>query len=83
VQTLALPPGAALLDLACRQGRYPIALARQGYRVTGLDLPASHLALARQAAAAEGVAVTWVEADMRDLPTWPFDAIINLFSAFG
>src|SRR5215472_2918927 len=83
VQTLALPPGAALLDLACGQGRHAIALAQRGYRVTGLDLSASHLALARQAAAAEGVAVTWVEADMRALPPGPFDAVINLFSAFG
>jgi SAM-dependent methyltransferase len=83
VQALALPPGAALLDLACGHGRHAIALAQRGYRVTSLDLSASHLTLARQAAAAQGVAVTWVEADMRDLPAGPFDAVVNLFSAFG
>ena len=37
----------------------------------------------REAAAAAGVPVNWVEADMRDLPPGPFDAVINLFSAFG
>jgi SAM-dependent methyltransferase len=83
VEVLALPPGAALLDLACGHGRHAIALAHHGYRVTGLDLSASHLALARRAAEEEGVAVSWVEADMRDLPAGPFDAVINLFSAFG
>ena len=83
VQALARPPGAALLDLACGHGRHAIALAERGYRVTDLDLSASHLALARQAAAAQGVAVTWVQADMRDLAAGPFNAVINLFSAFG
>src|SRR5262249_43283414 len=83
VQALALPPGAALLDLACGHGRHTIELARRGYQVTGLDLSTSHLALARQAAAAQGVVVSWVEADMRELPPGPFDAVINLFSAFG
>jgi SAM-dependent methyltransferase len=83
VEALAPPPGAALLDLACGHGRHAIALARRGYRVTGLDLSASHLALARRAAADAGVAVTWLAADMRDLPAGPFDAVVNLFSAFG
>jgi SAM-dependent methyltransferase len=82
-EKLALPPDAALLDLACGHGRHAIELARRGYRVTGLDISASHLALAREAAAAEGVTVGWVEADMRDLPSGPFDAAINLYSAFG
>jgi SAM-dependent methyltransferase len=83
VPALALPPGAALLDLACGHGRHAIELARRGYHVMGLDLSASHLALARDAAAAAGVDVTWVEADMREPPPGPFDAVINLFSAFG
>ncbi len=80
---LDLPPGAAVLDLACGHGRHAIDLARRGYQVTGLDLSASHLALARKAAAAAGVTVTWVEADMREPPPGPFDAVINLYSAFG
>ena len=83
VDALALPHDASLLDLACGHGRHAIELARRGYHVTGLDISASHLALARDAAAAAGVRVDWVEADMRDLPTGPFDAVINLYSAFG
>jgi SAM-dependent methyltransferase len=80
---LALPPGAAVLDLACGHGRHAIELARRGFQVSGLDLSSSHLALAREAAADAGVNVTWVEADMREPPPGPFDAVINLFSAFG
>lgn len=83
VPVLALVPGAALLDLACGHGRHSIELARRGYQVTGLDLSASHLDLAREAAAAAGVTVAWVEADMRRPPPGPFDAVINLYSAFG
>jgi SAM-dependent methyltransferase len=83
LSVLTLPPGSAVLDLACGHGRHAIELAKRGYQVTGLDLSASHLALAREAAAASGVTVNWVEADMRDLPPGPFDAVINLFSAFG
>jgi D-alanine-D-alanine ligase len=83
LSVLTLPPGAAVLDLACGHGRHAIELARRDYQVTGLDLSASHLALAREVAAEAGVTVSWVEADMRDLPPGPFDAVINLFSAFG
>ena len=80
---LDLPPGASLLDLACGHGRHAIELDRRGFQVTGVDLSPSHLALAREAATDAGVDVTWVEADMREPPPGPFDAVINLFSAFG
>jgi SAM-dependent methyltransferase len=80
---LALPSGAAILDLACGHGRHAIELARHGYLVTGLDLSAHHIALARSAAESAGVEVTWIHADMRELPSGPFDAIINVCTAFG
>ncbi len=81
---LDLPSGASVLDLACGQGRHAIALARMGHTLTGLDLSPLLLARAAVVAAANGVAVTWVEGDMRDLP-WEgaFDACINLTTAFG
>ncbi len=81
---LDLPPGAAILDLACGQGRHAVALAQRGYHVTGLDRSPALLAHARQAADAVGVTVAWQEGDMRDLP-WhaEFDAVINITSAFG
>jgi SAM-dependent methyltransferase len=86
VEKLALPPGAAILDLCCGHGRHAILLARRGYRVTGLDLSRRHLEMAGRAAAAAQAEVEWVEADMRRVPeslSGRFDAVINMFTSFG
>lgn len=84
IQILALPLGAKVLDLCCGHGRHTIPLAKAGYQVTGLDLSEVFLKRARQDAAAADVAVTWVRRDMRDIPFQnEFDAIVNLFTAFG
>ena len=80
------PPGAAILDLACGQGRIAVPFAQRGYPVTGLDLSEQLLDVARGAADAAGVSVEWRRADMRDIPAeWAgrFDYIINIFTAFG
>jgi SAM-dependent methyltransferase len=71
LSVLKLPPESAVLDLTCGHCRHAIELAKRGYQVTGLDLSASHLALAHEAAAAAGVTVSWMERDMRDLPPDP------------
>src|SRR6266487_86105 len=81
---LDLEPGMEVLDLACGHGRIANLLAAHGCRVTGLDASALFLDLARRDAAARGVAVTYVEGDMRALPwTERFDRVINWFTAFG
>ncbi len=85
---LALPQGSRILDLCCGQGRHSIPLAVLGYRMTGLDI--NPLLLARAAALDRDVqaGVRWVRSDMRALP-FPagrivgFDAVVNLFTAFG
>ena len=85
-QMLNLQPGAEILDLCCGQGRIAVPLAQAGYRVTGLDLSPTLLEAAQQAAEDANVHVDWVQADMRDIPAaWAgrFDAIINIFTAFG
>ncbi|MDP2950267.1 MAG: methyltransferase domain-containing protein [Chloroflexota bacterium] len=84
VQVLRLPPGAAILDLCCGQGRHTMALAQQGFQMTGLDLSALHLRLARRTAKEAGVNVRWHRADMREIP-WEreFDTAINMFTSFG
>jgi SAM-dependent methyltransferase len=84
----ALQPseGAEILDLCCGHGRHSIALARRGFRVTGLDLSKLHLEMAREAAAANDVEVDWIRADMREVPEalfGRFDAVINMFTAFA
>jgi len=84
VEKLALRPGAAILDLCCGQGRHAIELARLGYRITGLDLTPFLLEAGERAAQAAGVDVRFVQGDMRRIPfEGEFDAVINLFTAFG
>ncbi|MBV9930067.1 MAG: class I SAM-dependent methyltransferase [Alphaproteobacteria bacterium] len=71
------PPPACLLDLPCGAGRHSLALARAGHRVTGVDISAD--AIARARAAGEGLAVEFVEADMRDFQSpSAFDAVLCL-----
>jgi len=84
VSMLSLKPGAQILDLCCGQGRHAVPLARNGYRVTGLDRSPYLLDQADLAAQDAGVRVRWVRGDMRWLP-WreQFDACVNLFTAFG
>lgn len=79
-----IQPGARILDLCCGVGRHALELARRGCRVTGVDRTAEYLALAREQAAAEGLDVEWVQADMREfVRPQAFDAAINLFTSFG
>lgn len=81
---LGLPPGGAILDLYCGYGRHAIELAKQGYRVTGVDATEAFLAIARQKAAEEGADVAFRQLDMRNLDyEGVFDAVINMFAAFG
>ena len=84
LEKLALAPGARVLDLACGHGRIALELARRGHRVTGLDLSPRSLELARAAAEREGLAIDWLHADMREIPTGrEFDAVVNVYTSFG
>jgi SAM-dependent methyltransferase len=86
MEALDLGPGAVVLDLCCGHGRHSIALARLGFEVTGLDLSSRHLEMARGAASEANLSVKWLRSDMRQIPTeltGVFDAVINMFTAFG
>ncbi len=83
-QLLGLSDGAEVLDLACGHGRIANRLAGHGARVTGLDATPMFLEVARRDSATRGVAVDYVEGDMRSLPwTSPFDAVVSWFTAYG
>jgi len=56
---MPVQPGDRLLDIGCGTGRHSLELARRGYRMTGVDISAGMLAQAQEAAAAEGLQVTW------------------------
>ena len=74
----------AVLDLGCGPGRHAVPFAQRGFDVTALDLSAFHLEKAKERAAAAGVAVEFVQGDMRAFARQnTFDLAINLFTSFG
>lgn len=60
--------GDRVLDVATGTGIVACRIAGTGAKVTGLDLDAPRLALARQRAGDEGVSVTWIEGTAEALP---------------
>jgi SAM-dependent methyltransferase len=77
IQQFAARCGSPVLELACGTGRVLLPLARQGYRVTGVDVSPAMLEVARHKVAAEGLAdrITLVEGDMRE---FALDGCFNL-----
>jgi SAM-dependent methyltransferase len=81
---LTQPAGTAALDLCCGPGRCSIALAQQGYAVTGVDRSRFMLGEARRRARAARVKVEWVHMDMRDfVRPAAFDLALSMFTSFG
>lgn len=60
--------GQRVLDLATATGNVALAAARRGAVVTGVDLTPRMLELARSRASEEGLAVTFVEGDVEQVP---------------
>ena len=54
-----------VLDLACGPGRHSVALAKEGFKVTGVDLSPYLLQKAAGLSRDESVDVEWVREDMR------------------
>lgn len=77
-----LTPGRAL-DVGCGEGADAVWLARQGWRVTALDVAAAALARGRAAAEAIGVEVTWLHSGLleADLPLAAFDLVTAQYPA--
>lgn len=72
-------PGARILDVGCGTGRHAIALAKRGYRVTGIDISAGMLAVARMKTEELGLDVEFLRADARDFRfDEPFDVALCL-----
>jgi len=83
-RALGLAPASSLLDLCCGQGRHAILFAGRGHEVTAQDLSPEYIDLAGRAAAAAGVTLRTVAADMRAIPfEGEFDAVVNMFTSFG
>ncbi|MFX0078184.1 MAG: class I SAM-dependent methyltransferase [Candidatus Hermodarchaeota archaeon] len=74
-------PNARILDLACGSGRHAVALASQGYEVTGLDLSPQMIEAAKHHVKEKGVVAQFSISDMRqvtELLEGSFDLIICL-----
>lgn len=78
---LVAPRGRSLdaLDVGCGTGFLSLELAARGHRVTGVDLAPQMLALARQKAAGQRLALRFEQADAENLPFLPasFDLVIS------
>ena len=57
-----------ILDVGCGTGRHAIELTKRGYRVTGIDLSESQLALARKKATVANLKIDFLQHDARNLP---------------
>lgn len=75
--------GSTFLDVGCNWGRWSIAAARAGYRVSGIDPSLAAVAAARRVASQLGVAADYAVADARRLPyaNETFDVVFS-YSVF-
>lgn len=76
-----LPQGAAVLVPGDGEGRNGVFLARLGHDVTALDRSAAGLEKARRLAAASGVSIRTIEADLAEwtVPPAAFDAVVLVY----
>jgi SAM-dependent methyltransferase len=71
--------GERVLDLACGSGRHSLELRRQGFDAVGADISPELLEIARREAKKQGLAVEFVEADLRELEfEAEFDIVLSL-----
>lgn len=83
LQALRIGEGNTLLDVGCGQGRYSLAFAKNGLKVTSLDASDALISEASRLARETGLSVEWITGDMRRIPfEHQFDGAI-LVDAFG
>src|SRR5215471_1739984 len=82
-ERLDVPPGAHLLDVACGSGQVALMAAREGVRVTGVDIAENLIERAQARSIAEGLPARFQVADAESLP-FPdssFDVVVSLIGA--
>lgn len=71
--------GERVLDLACGSGRHSVELKRRGFEVVGVDISPELLDIAKRHSEEEGLDVSFIEADLRDLDfDAEFDIVLSL-----
>jgi SAM-dependent methyltransferase len=82
---LARRSGGPVLEVMCGSGRLLAPLARAGLPITGVDISAAMLALARERLAADGLIdrVELIQADIREhVPLGPFGLAVIAINSF-
>ena len=82
-ERLPVSPGGTLLDVACGSGQLALMAAKDGLKVTGVDIATNLVARARARARTAGLRVRFEEADAEALPfaDAQFDAVTSLIGA--
>jgi SAM-dependent methyltransferase len=82
-ERLDTAPGAHFLDVACGSGQLALIAAREGLKVTGVDIAGNLVERARERAQAEGLLARFEEADAEALPfeDASFDIVASLVGA--
>jgi SAM-dependent methyltransferase len=78
---------ARILELCCGTGRLTLPIAKEGYNISGVDITSSMLEQAKIKASEAGLAVEFIEADIRtldlsekfDMIFIPFNSIHHLY----
>jgi len=82
-ERLDAAPGAHFLDVGCGSGQLALIAARDGLKVTGVDIAGNLVERARERAQAEGLDARFEEADAEALPfeDGRFDIVASLIGA--
>lgn len=80
-ETMDMPVGADVLDVAAGNGNITLAMARRGANVTSTDYVDTLLAQGRSRTIAEGLSIEFQTADAENLPfeDASFDAVVSTF----
>lgn len=80
IDMLSLSGSEIILDLACGFGHHAMELARQGYKVVGVDIAKDLIDYAAAEAARRELTVDFICSDLRDLNRGQsFDIVLSLF----
>lgn len=83
-EAYASKPVRSILDLGCGTGGHAIPLARRGYAVTGVDLSAQMLSVARSKSVDAGLAIELLAGDARQTKLGhTFDVVLAMFAVMG